>query len=280
MRFLLEGPGGLPGAKQAGSIATNLPMTVGDLTVTGTLTAANESITSELINSASATAFVVGPNGLTNPVLQINTSVASQTNGLKITGNADGGGLKLQAISGGTNSDFYIDSQNVGSIILGASSGAGATISFRRQTEVRTTNSLGFCVGVAGTTNPTLQIDPSTTSAVTGLKVKAAAAAGGVDLTAISSGANEDLRINALGTGVLRLQSAIVATAGGAVQDGVQIGSIGVGFYTGTGAPTFSAMNGSIYVNSAATTTTTRMYVNNSGAGTAGTTWTNLTTAA
>lgn len=72
----------------------------------------------------------------------------------------------------------------------------------------------------------------------------------------------------------------VAPVAGGAANSGLTIGSLGVGLYTGTGAPTFSAMNGSIYVDSSATTTTTRIYVNKSGAGTAGTTWTSLTTAA
>jgi hypothetical protein len=73
---------------------------------------------------------------------------------------------------------------------------------------------------------------------------------------------------------------AVAPVAGGTAASGIEFGSLGVGVFTGTGAPTFSAMNGSIYVDSNATTTTTRIYVNKSGAGTAGTTWTNLTTAA
>lgn len=77
-----------------------------------------------------------------------------------------------------------------------------------------------------------------------------------------------------------RFNAAVAPVAGGAGNSGIAFGSLGVGIYTGTGAPTFSAMNGSIYTNTNATTTTTRLYVNNSGAGVAGTTWTTLTTAA
>jgi hypothetical protein len=50
----------------------------------------------------------------------------------------------------------------------------------------------------------------------------------------------------------------------------------GVGVFSGSGAPSLSAPKGSIYTNTTATTTTTRLYVNTDG----GTTWTNLTTAA
>lgn len=46
------------------------------------------------------------------------------------------------------------------------------------------------------------------------------------------------------------------------------------GFYTGTGAPTFSANKGSLYTNLTGSTTATRLYVNN---GT--TTWIAVTTA-
>lgn len=64
--------------------------------------------------------------------------------------------------------------------------------------------------------------------------------------------------------------------AGGSAGIAVKVGTAGVGFYIGTGAPSVSAPKGSIYVNTTATTTTTRMYINTDGA----TTWTNFTTAA
>ncbi len=51
---------------------------------------------------------------------------------------------------------------------------------------------------------------------------------------------------------------------------------LGVGFYSGSGAPTFTATKGSIYVNLAGTTTNDRMYINTTGS----TTWTAVTTAA
>lgn len=51
---------------------------------------------------------------------------------------------------------------------------------------------------------------------------------------------------------------------------------LGVSFYSGSGAPTFAATKGALYVNLAGTTTNDRMYVNTDGA----TTWTAFTTAA
>lgn len=62
-----------------------------------------------------------------------------------------------------------------------------------------------FTVGGNGATNPAFNIDASTASAATGLNIKSAAAAGGVALSAISSGTNEPLSLDAKGTGVLNL---------------------------------------------------------------------------
>jgi hypothetical protein len=81
--------------------------------------------------------------------------------------------------------------------------------------------------GVAGTTNPAWQVDASAGSAATGLKVTAAAAAGGVTLAAISSGTNEGLKVDAKGSGVLTLASlstgGVVVGAAGSV-----LGTIGL----------------------------------------------------
>jgi hypothetical protein len=137
-----------------------------------------------------------------------------------------------------------------------------------------------LAVGANGTTNPAFNVDTSATTVATGLNVAGAAAASGLALSVLSSGTDENLTVAAKGAGTVTFNPAVVAAAGGKASSGIKFGSIGVGLFTGTGAPTFSAMNGSIYVDSAATTTTTRIYVNKSGAGTAGTTWTNLTTAA
>jgi hypothetical protein len=51
---------------------------------------------------------------------------------------------------------------------------------------------------------------------------------------------------------------------------------IKVGFTSGTGAPTFSASKGTIYVRLDGSSTSTRLYINTDGA----TTWTSVTTAA
>jgi hypothetical protein len=60
-------------------------------------------------------------------------------------------------------------------------------------------------VGRQGASNPAFQVDTSTASSATGIKVKAAAAAGGVALSAITSGSNENLSIDAAGTGTVTI---------------------------------------------------------------------------
>lgn len=70
-----------------------------------------------------------------------------------------------------------------------------------------------LCVGLAGATNPALQIDASTASSATGLKVKSAAAASGLAVSVISSGTDENLTIDAKGSGTI----GIAPTSTGAV---------------------------------------------------------------
>lgn len=60
-----------------------------------------------------------------------------------------------------------------------------------------------LAVGLNGATNPALQVDASTASSANGIKIKSTAGGGGVAIAAISSSSNEDLTINAKGTGAI-----------------------------------------------------------------------------
>jgi hypothetical protein len=70
-----------------------------------------------------------------------------------------------------------------------------------------TTSATGFAVGRQGTTNPVLNVDASTASVVTGLNLKGAAAAGGMALSVTSSGTNENLTIDAKGSGTVTINA-------------------------------------------------------------------------
>lgn len=283
----------LPGVKQAAQFNTKLPMKLigaaatltidGNVTIAGTLSAGAESVTSQVITAASANAFSVGANGVTNPVLNVDTSIASVATGLNVKGAAAGGGVGLATLSSATNDGLTLDAKGNGFIYLSSKNIDQGIILSRAPSIIQSSgNGVGtaFMVGPNGNTNSSFAVDTSAASAVTGIRVTAAATGGTTTVATTDSGSNSNLSIAAKGTGTVAINPAVVATAGGASNDGLTYGSLGVGLFTGTGAPSFSAMNGSIYTDSNATTTTTRIYVNKSGAGTAGTTWTALTTAA
>lgn len=68
--------------------------------------------------------------------------------------------------------------------------------------------------------------------------------------------------------------SGVVATSGGNTTPAISMGTDGPGIYFGSGAPTISAVKGSLYLNYTGSSSSTRLYVNN---GT--TTWVAVTTA-
>lgn len=77
--------------------------------------------------------------------------------------------------------------------------------------------------------------------------------------------------------GVATLCAATATPAGGSTSARLLFGTTaGFGIYFGSGAPTVSAAQGSVYLRSDGSSTSTRFYVNTNGA----TTWTNVTAAA
>lgn len=68
-----------------------------------------------------------------------------------------------------------------------------------------TTNASALAVGRQGATDPVLKVNASTASVATGIEITGAAAAGGVNVAAISSGTNENLTLNAKGSGTITL---------------------------------------------------------------------------
>lgn len=266
-------------AKGTGTIGINTTSTTSGIVTIGNGTSLAGVAVNGLIKgtSASANALSVGLNGTTNPAFNVDASTAVSVTGVNVKSAASGGGVVISAISSATNENLSVNAKGSGTLNLNQS--GGFTV-FGGNLGVTSTSANALAVGPANVTNPTLNIDSSVGSAVTGLNIQGQVSGGGLVITTISSGSNEALSIAAKGTGAITFNPAVVAAAGGKASSGIQYGSIAVGLYTGTGAPSFSAMNGSIYTDSNATTTTTRIYVNKSGAGTAGTTWTALTTAA
>lgn len=106
---------------------------------------------------------------------------------------------------------------------LTASVGAFSSTLTSTAHTITSASASALTVGLNGATNPALQVDASTATSATGLKVKSAAAAGGLALSVITSGTNENLTIDAAGSGT------------------ITVGGISTGAITLTRATTLSA---------------------------------------
>lgn len=155
------------------------------------------------VASSSSIAFTVGLNGGTNPAFAIDASTALSVTGIQIKSNAAASGVAMSVISSGTDENMTIDAKGAGTITL-ASVSTGKVLS-SQPIGITSANANAFIVGRAGATNPAFQVNTVTVSSATGVLITAAAAAGGVSLAAISSGTNENLNIDAKGTGSLVL---------------------------------------------------------------------------
>lgn len=269
MRFYLEGPGGIAGLKQASDIRTAKAFTFeGNLTVLGTLSATSEAATSGLFTVVSVNALTVGANGLTNPALNVDTSVASVATGLNVKGAAAAGGLALTTLSSGTNENLTIDAKGSGSVTI---NGVGTGI-----VNVGTGNAVGGNVAAfgSGTNKLTLNIQ----GAQTYFTHIGAAATFGISNQAgsvLTWGIAHDTGISTQ-RGSATLLSNTAVPAGGTANTGLMFSSVAsLGVFFGSGAPILSAAQGSLYVRTDGSSVSTRLYVNTNGT----TGWTNVTTA-
>lgn len=98
--------------------------------VTGSsVSGANISLAGTLTQTvSSATAFTVGPNGTTNPTMNVVTNVASAATGISITGNAAGSRVSLNVISSGTNEGLDLLPKGTGNIRIVPGAAAGTAL--------------------------------------------------------------------------------------------------------------------------------------------------------
>jgi hypothetical protein len=94
-------------------------------------------------------------------------------------------------------------------------------------TTITAASAAALAVGANGTTNPVLTINSATTSVATGVSITGAAAGSGVAEQVTSSGTNENLTVNAKGSGTISLNNttstgALILNGGGG---GVQVGA-------------------------------------------------------
>lgn len=229
------------------------------------------------VTSAAAAALAVGPNGATNPALVVDGSVSSAATGVKIIGRAAAAGADMIVVSSGTNENLKIDAKGSGTVSINTTgTGAitlGAATGVTGAATVTSTSASALTVGANGATNPVLKVDANTASVATGIGITGAAAAGGVAVAVISSGTNENLKIDAKGSGTITLgttstgnivpKRAVVADLGI-----TSIGpTAGVGYATGAGGAvtqassrttgvTLNTVSGAITLVSAAGSTT------------------------
>lgn len=160
----------------------------------------------KIVDVTATQVSITGILAATSPIRAPDGSVG--TPGFAFTGDTDNGAYRIGAnnwalSAGGTKVlDFTttVVTAPVTLLITGA------------QSIVQSTSSAAFAVGAAGGTNPAFRVNNSVASQATGILVTGRAAAAGADISVLSSAADENLRINALGTGTLTLQS--TATGG------------------------------------------------------------------
>lgn len=133
-------------------------------------------------------------------------------------------------------------------------------------------------------TNATITADTvagyttSTTGSIYGISVTTGSISSALALTStLSVTGATTLSSTASITGQLSVQTATAPPAAGATTAGIKLSSTAnFGIFFGSGAPTFSAAQGSVYIRTDGSSTSTRLYSNTTGS----TTWTNFTSAA
>lgn len=80
------------------------------------------------ITGASSNALAVGRQGATNPAFNVDASTASSNTGINIKSAAAAGRVALSVLSSNTNEGLNIDAKGSGTIILGATSTGGITL--------------------------------------------------------------------------------------------------------------------------------------------------------
>lgn len=197
----------------------------------GTGSTANLSATGTITGtSASASALAVGRQGATSPGLQLDASTSTCVTGLKITPAAAGSGLALAVVGGNSAEALTLDAKGSGTISIGTvSTGAitlGAATGVTGALTGTSSSASALTVGRQGATNPVLQVDASTATVLTGLKVKGAGTGAGCALSVVETGGtNNKLTVDAMGAGQIELgdtSTGIVVLGRGALKQTVQ----------------------------------------------------------
>lgn len=220
------------------SYYTNDVTMLGNLTVGGDIFG-NVTITDISVGNVTASGNVLAGN-LNAAGLSLSSNVVSVLN---VTGNVNGGNLRTPGLISATGN------------ITGGNVLGGANVNATLHTGTTVSVSGNITGGnVLGGANVNATTHTGTTVSVSGN---------------ITGG-------NLLSAGTAAILSGTAVPAGGTAGAGYKFSSTAnLGVFFGSGAPTLSAAQGSLYLRTDGTTTNNRMYVNTNGA----TTWTAVTTA-
>lgn len=265
------------------SISSTLPsgMTAPSLTVTTLFTATGLVKNADLVNAsvtvngttctlgstcsptAAASSITVGTTtisgGATTRVLYDNAGTLGEytiTGSGTVVAMQTSPSLVTPAIGVATGTSLALGGCTIGANALCATGSAAisSTLTSAAHT-VTSAAAAALSVGPNGATNPAFNVDASTASSATGLNVKSAAAAGGLAISVVSSGTNENLTVDAKGSGTITLggtsTGAITLTRATTLSAALTYGGVtfnntttGSGNLVGSASPTFSGTVG------------------------------------
>lgn len=223
--------------------------------------------------------------------------VASGVNYITFTNSITGVAPAIAATGADTNMDLLIDAKGTGTVKLASVSTGGVTFGddlfVTGIVTVTSASATALAVGRLGATTPALVVDASTATSITGIKIKSAAAGGGVAVSAVGEASNGALTIDAQGSGTITFGAtstgnivlgraatgvSLAVTAGftalsgtavpataGAIAAGAPITmfSTGIKIWVTSDVPSHTATKGDICINTGGSSSSTRMYVNN-----------------
>lgn len=182
-------------ASGAVAFGSGTPTSLQDLNLT-TNSAAQTSLYVQNTNTAAVASIVTGNTALANYLQFLTFGTAAAGNRFTTLPAASLNELSAHGI-------FAIGTDNSNPLHFGTNNAVRMTLSAVGDLSLTSTGASAFAVGRQGATNPVLQVDASTTTVATGLKIKGAAAAGGLALSVITSGTNENLTVDAAGSGTI-----------------------------------------------------------------------------
>lgn len=210
--------------------------------------------------------IAVGLNGNTNPAFRVNGNITSAADGVAVTAAAAGSGGFISTISSGTNAPLTINAKGSGVINLGGTSSGNIQVMknlvVEAAAQVNNSSTNDLAVGPNGTTNPTFNVSNTGTS-VTGFQITGNTAGNGVALAVLSSGTNENGKIDGKGSGNLLLQT--VATGNVGIGTSSPQSLLSVGGNEVIGAATAGGTGGVLTISALGTPAGTLLAANPSG---------------